>query len=115
MLALILAAALSSTPATHVEDIILTAIFAAQGARAERARLGAWLDEQDQVRKRAVDRLAKIGRELDSLDAEPAKVSPFEPDAKASPFADDAKKPDPFDGPPKLFWWTTTETKTERW
>ena len=99
MLALILAAAISSAPAAHVEDAFLTAVYAAQGARAERATLAAWLDDQDTTRQLALDHLA----------------NPFEGDHKASPFADDDAKPDPFDGPPRLFWWTTTETKAERW
>jgi hypothetical protein len=98
MLALILAAAISSAPAAHVEDAFVTAVYSAQGARAERATLAAWLDEQDQVRQLALDHLA----------------NPFESDPKASPFDDDAK-PDPFESAPRLFWWSTAETKSERW
>lgn len=69
--------------------------------------------------------LAAIGSQLDSMDTvTKSKVSPFaNDDLKASPFDDDAKpdpftedaKPDPFDASPKLFWWSTTETKVERW
>jgi len=94
MLALILAAALNSAPAAHVEDAVMTAVYVTQAERAERATLAAWLDDQDTTRQLALDHLA----------------NPFESDPKASPFDDDAK-PDPFDGPPKLFWWTTAETK----
>jgi hypothetical protein len=121
MLALIFAAALNSTIATHVEDVFLTTIYVVQAERAERARLANWVDEQDVVRVQAIERLAVIGRQLDSLDATASpnkvyapKVSPFEPDAKVSPFADDGK-PDPFEQPPRLFWWNTVETKPERW
>jgi hypothetical protein len=99
MLAIILAAAISSAPAAHVEDAFLTAVYVSQAERAERARLAAWLDEQDVVRQLALDH----------------RANPFESDAKASPFAEDDAKPDPFDGQPKLFWWSTAETKTERW
>jgi hypothetical protein len=114
MIALILAAAISSAPAAHVEDAVMVAMYSAVGAMAERAYVASWLDEQDVVRAGAIERLAAVGRQLDSLDAPTLKASPFESDAKASPFADDAK-PDPFDGEPKLFWWSTAETKTERW
>ena len=99
MLALILAAAISSAPAAHVEDAFVTAVYSAQGARADRATLAAWLDEQDQVRQLALDHLA----------------NPFESAAKASPFAEDDAKPDPFEAAPKLFWWATNEPKVERW
>ena len=109
MLALILAAVLNSAPAAHVEDAFLTAVYAAQGARAERARLGAWLDEQDRVRALAIERRANPF-------AEDLKPDPFSPDPKANPFSCDTTKSNPFDGPPKLFWWTTAETtKPERW
>ena len=101
MLALILAAVLSSAPATHVEDTILTAIFAAQGARAERARLASWLDEQDATRRQAIERQDR-------------RVNPFADDAKVSPFASDDLKPNPFDGPPRLFWWTPTSPGGEQ-
>jgi hypothetical protein len=98
MFALILAAALNSAPVSDVEHAAMTAFYEFQGARAERAALGAWLDEQDVVRAHAIDR----------------RANPFADDPKASPFAEDAK-PDPFDGPPRLFWWSTGEAKTERW
>ena len=121
MLTLVLAYLLNSAPVAHVEDAFLTAVYVVQGARAERAQLATWVDEQDVVRVRAIERLAVIGRQLDSLDAPASpnkvydpKVSPFEPDAKVSPFDDDVK-PDPFDGPQRLFWWSTVETKAERW
>ena len=94
MLAMLLAAALSSAPAAHVEDAILTAIFATQGARSERETISKWLEEQDATRAR------ELGR----------RPNPFEDDPKPSPFPDATAKPDPFDGPPRLFWWSTTET-----
>ena len=50
MLAMLLAAALSSAPAAHVEDAILTAIFATQGACSERETISKWLEEQDATR-----------------------------------------------------------------
>lgn len=128
MLVLILAAALNFIPVAHVEDVVLTAIFVAQGARAERVTLDVWLEEQDRVRTRAVERRARPV-------ADDPKTSPFVDDPKASPFVDDPKtspfvdgpktspfvdgdddaKPDPFDGPPKLFWWSTIATKAKRW
>jgi hypothetical protein len=98
MLAMILAAAISSAPAAHVEDAVMVAMYSAVGAKAERAYVASWLDEQDSVRQLALDH----------------RANPFEGEAKASPFADDAK-PDPFDGEPKLFWWSTAEMKVERW
>ena len=94
MLALILAAAISSAPAAHVEDAVMTAVYVTQAERAERTRLAAWLDDQDTTRQLALDHLA----------------NPFESSAKESPFADDIKA-NPFDGPPKLFWWSSAETK----
>ena len=83
--------------------LALAAVYADQGARAERshhtAELGAWLDSLDAVREMAMGR----------------KVSPFADDPKDNPFAVDGLKPDPFDGPPRLFWWTTSEIKHEKW
>ena len=101
MLALIIAAALSSTPIAHAEDALMTAIYAAQGLRAERARLSAWLDEQDATRRQAIERQDR-------------RANPFADDAKASPFASDDLKPNPFDGPPRLFWWTPTSPGGEQ-
>ena len=98
--ALALAAVLNSAPVAHAEDAFVAAVYAAQGARAERAHhtaeLGTWLDSLDSAREMAMGR----------------KVSPFAEEPKASPFANDGLKPDPFEGHvPHLFWWPAPATK----
>ena len=79
-------------PAVWTATAALESARQAQIERTEKAaRLGAWLDTLDTERSLAIDH----------------RANPFESDAKASPFANDDLKPDPFDQPPRLFWWAT--------
>jgi hypothetical protein len=85
--ALILAAALHATPVEAVEARVLAAIYSAQGARAERATVAAWLDAQDSILE-AHRRGRKRAPDIAELVVEPAQTSPFAPSDDFDPFVD---------------------------